>query len=58
MQFEEFLKQKKIDEILFKNQNPALFQEWKQDFEQMHIESFILQKKMLINKIRRAFFLR
>jgi hypothetical protein len=57
MTFEDFLKTKKIDENLFKNQKPLLFEEWKLMYNQTSIESFVLQKKMLINKIRREFLM-
>ncbi len=58
MTFEEFLKDKKIDEFLFKNQNNQLFETWKDAFAQMSVESFVLQQKMKINKIRRKFLLK
>ncbi|EAY28220.1 hypothetical protein [Microscilla marina] len=58
MDFEEFLKNKKIDENLFKEKEHARWQEWKTLFEQMHPNSFTAQKKFLINDIRRKYLLK
>lgn len=58
MDFEEFLKNKKIDENLFKEKEQARWQEWKTLFEQMHPNSFTAQKKFLINDIRRKYLLK
>ena len=58
MDFEEFLKNKKIDENLFKEKEQVRWQEWKTLFEQMHPNSFTAQKKFLINDIRRKYLLK
>lgn len=58
MSFEEFLKNKKIDENLFKNTEPERWNTWKTLFEQMHPNSFVAQKKFLINDIRRKYLLK
>ncbi len=58
MDFEEFLKNKKIDENLFKEKEQARWKEWKTLFEQMHPNSFTAQKKFLINDIRRKYLLK
>lgn len=56
--FEEFLNKKKIDYAQFLKAEPVVFSHWKQEYEQMHIESFVMQKKFLINSIRRKYTLR
>lgn len=53
--FEEFCLKKNIDPIKFKESNQILFSEWKSQFECMHPNSFVEQKKFLINKIRRLY---
>ncbi len=53
--FEEFLASKKIDYKRFLKHEPIVFSQWKQDFGQMHQESFVMQKKFLINSIRRKY---
>ncbi|GAB3271567.1 hypothetical protein GCM10027347_42920 [Larkinella harenae] len=58
MTFEEFLISKKINEQLFRQQEPARFEAWKTEFEQLHPESFTTQKKFLINEIRRKYLIR
>lgn len=57
MSFEEYLTQKKINAVVFQQKEPALYQRWKQEFEQMHPDSFTAQKKFLINPIRRKYLL-
>ena len=54
MEFDEYLKGKKIDPAKFKNSSPEIFEEWGQLFSQVHPESFTQQKLFLINKARRA----
>jgi hypothetical protein len=56
--FEEYLISKKIDREAFMKAEPALYQEWKSEFEQMHPNSFTVQKLNLINPIRRKYQLR
>ena len=58
MSFEEFLKNKKIDENLFKKAEPERWEVWKTLFEQMHPNSFTAQKKFLINDTRRRYLLK
>jgi hypothetical protein len=58
MTFEEYLVSKKIDQGLFKDAEPKLFQEWKNEFEQLHPNSFTAQKLYLINPIRRKYILK
>ncbi len=53
--FEEFLSSKKIDYAKFLKAEPIVYSQWKQDFGQMHTESFVMQKKFLINAIRRKY---
>jgi len=53
MEFEEYLKQKKIDFATFKKKFPDVFETFTVHFEQMHPESFTAQKLFLINNIRR-----
>jgi hypothetical protein len=57
MEFEEYLKQKKIDASIFKKNDPGRFDEWQELFQTMHPESFTAQKKFLINDIRRRYLL-
>jgi hypothetical protein len=57
MEFEEYLKQKKINADHFKKNDPARFEEWQALFTTMHPESFTAQKKFLINDIRRRYLL-
>jgi hypothetical protein len=56
--FEEYLTSKKIDAAAFEKAEPVLFHSWKGDFEQMHENSFTVQKLNLINPIRRKYQLR
>jgi len=55
MEFEEYLSQKKIDVIAFKEADHKRFKEWSELFQTMHPESFTAQKKFLINDIRRRY---
>lgn len=55
MTFEEYLVSKKIEASAFKQQQPAEYEGWQQEFAQLHPNSFTAQKLFLINKIRRAF---
>lgn len=58
MSFEEFLAQKKIDAARFRAAEPARYAEWADLFPRLHPESFVMQKKFLINDIRRRYPLR
>jgi hypothetical protein len=57
MEFEEYLKNKKIDAGAFQKADTARFEEWKELFETMHPESFTAHKKFLINETRRRYHL-
>lgn len=58
MDFEEYLRIKKIDSKAFKEANFEVWKEWKKIFEQIHPDSFTAQKKFLINEIRRKYLLK
>lgn len=58
MEFEEYLRTKKIDTEAFKKADTLRFQEWRTLFETMHPESFTAHKKFLINDIRRRYHLK
>lgn len=58
MNFEEYLKSKKIDPDRFRRAESALYAEWNSIFETMHPDSFTAQKLFLINPIRRKFTLK
>lgn len=53
--FEEYLVQKKIDPVAFKNGDATKWQEFSHLFEQLHPNSFTAQKLFLINAIRRKY---
>jgi hypothetical protein len=55
--FEEYLKSKKIDAKAFESSEPDLFNDWKVEFAQLHVNSFTLQKLNLLNPIRRKYLL-
>ena len=55
MEFEEYLKQKKIDAAAFEKADHPRFAEWRELFRTMHPDSFTAQKKFLINDIRRRY---
>ncbi|HEY3404120.1 MAG TPA: hypothetical protein VGK59_12075 [Ohtaekwangia sp.] len=55
MNFEEYLISKKIDNARFSEKEQALWRTWKIEFEQMHPNSFTVQKLNLINPIRRKY---
>ena len=55
MTFQEYLRGKKINPDAFEKAEPARWLEWKSIFEQMHPNSFTLQKLNLINRIRRKY---
>lgn len=58
MTFEEYLISKKIDGALFRKMQPERYQEWAELFEQLHPDSFTMQKKFLINDIRNLYLLK
>lgn len=55
MEFENYLTSKHIDSARFSREEPALWQSWKDEFEQVHPNSFTMQKLNLINPIRRKY---
>jgi hypothetical protein len=55
MEFETFLRSKKIDPQQFLAKNQSLFLKWQSDFEQYHPDSFVAQHKFEINQIRKVF---
>jgi hypothetical protein len=57
MEFEEYLKQKKIEASTFKLAEKERYAEWEHAFSEMHVESFTAQKKFLINDTRRKYHL-
>jgi hypothetical protein len=56
--FEDYLASKKIDAAAFRQAEPELFESWKSEFQQMHANSFTMQKLNLINPIRRKYLLK
>ena len=58
MTFEDYLIQKKIDVGQFRQAEPVRFMEWQREFEQMHPDSFTVQKKFLLNDTRRKYLVR
>jgi hypothetical protein len=57
MDFEAYLSSKKIDSAAFRKNEPSLWESWRDEFEQMHPDSFTMQKLNLINPIRRKYTL-
>jgi hypothetical protein len=55
MTFPDYLTQKNIDAAAFERAEPALYAEWQRLFDQVHPESFTLQKKFFINDVRRRY---
>ncbi|AYB31212.1 hypothetical protein [Chryseolinea soli] len=58
MNFEAYLTSKKIDSAAFQRAEPVLWGQWQTQFEQMHPNSFTIQKLNLINPIRRKYQLK
>ena len=58
MTYEEYLISKKIDAKAFASAEPTLYQTWEFEFNQMHPNSFTIQKLNLINPIRRKYTLK
>jgi hypothetical protein len=56
--FEAYLASKKIDSAAFQRAEPVLWGQWQIQFEQMHPNSFTVQKLNLINPIRRKYQLK
>ncbi len=55
--FEQYLKSKRIDSARFREAESDLWETWKHEFDQMHPNSFTVQKLNLINPIRRKYLL-
>lgn len=55
MIFEEYLSAKKINHETFLWSDPEHFNELKKIFNQVHPDSFTMQKKFLINDLRRKY---
>ena len=53
MNFEEYLRSKKIDSGAFRAAEEELWEGWKKEFELMSESSFTSQKLYLINPVRR-----
>jgi hypothetical protein len=53
--FEAWLISKKVDRDAFSKAEGALFNSWRSEFDQMHPNSFTIQKLNLINPIRRKY---
>jgi hypothetical protein len=53
--FEAYLSSKRIDSAAFRSAEPELWESWKNEFEQMHPNSFTVQKLNLINPVRRKY---
>jgi len=57
-EFEDYLRQKKIDPELFRKDEPDLWKEYAEIFAQVHPASFTAQKLFKINAIRRKYQLK
>ncbi|MFT4733442.1 MAG: hypothetical protein ACI9DJ_001379 [Algoriphagus sp.] len=55
--FLDYLLSKKIDRKSFQEGEPAMFIEWETLFNSVHPDSFTLQKKFLLNPMRRKYLL-
>lgn len=58
MDFIAYLVSKKIDPVTFKNTDPNRFEDWQSLFNEMHPNSFTVQKMFLMNDIRRRYHLK
>lgn len=58
MNFEEYLQSKKIDSSAFKAAEGSLWENWRNEFEQLSPASFTAQKLYLINPVRRKYQLK
>lgn len=55
LDFEAFLRLKKIDPIVFRKEDQVLFEEFRNIYELVHPESFTAQKLFQINRVRRKY---
>jgi hypothetical protein len=53
--FEQYLLDKKINSAAFKTAEPARWEEWQGEFDQINPNSLTAQKLYLINPIRRKY---
>ncbi len=53
--FKEYCDDKKINAEIFEKKDNALYKELSELFLKVHPQSFTVQKKFLINKIRRKY---
>jgi hypothetical protein len=53
--FEDYLQQKRIDSVTFRDQLPEEWSRWKADFETSGAKAFDHSKKFLLNPIRLQF---
>lgn len=58
MEFDDYLAQKKIDVVRFQKLDSERYTAWKREFEQMSPASFTVQKKFLLNDVRRQYLVR
>ena len=58
MEFDEYLTQKKIDASQFQRLDSERYAAWKREFEQMSPASFTVQKKFLLNDVRKQYLIR
>jgi len=57
VEFDDYLRSKKIDPEIFKKLAKEQYREWETIFDRVHPESFTQQKLFLINKVRREYHL-
>jgi len=55
IEFEDFLKKKRISPADFREHEGGRYEEFRQLFEQVHPKSFVQQKLFLINVVRRRY---
>lgn len=58
MNFEAYLTSKKIDAAIFCKAEPDIYKNLEIIFQQVHPNSFEMQKKFLINDLRRKYLLK
>ena len=58
MNFEEYLKSKKIDSDSFMASEQSVWESWKAEFDEVGPTSFTAQKLYLINPVRRKYHLK
>ncbi|MFT5886885.1 MAG: hypothetical protein ACI9IP_003356 [Arcticibacterium sp.] len=58
MTFSDYLLSKKIDKKALQKGEPDMYIEWETLFNSVHPDSFTLQKKFLLNPMRRKYLLK